>query len=70
MRSEKNYQSCPRAKDHACIHHGLYARSPRKTPLLKKKHVEAHLKFVAQDLDKPVKYWENIVWSDESKIWP
>ena len=48
--------------------HGLYARSPRKTPLLKKKHVEARLKFAAQDLDKPVKYWENIVWSDESKF--
>ncbi|KAF7649132.1 hypothetical protein LDENG_00146420 [Lucifuga dentata] len=48
--------------------HGLYARSPCKTPLLKKKHVEARLKFAAQHLDKPVKYWENIVWSDESKI--
>lgn len=48
--------------------HGLYARSPRKTPLLKKKHVEARLKFAAQHLEKPVKYWENIVWSDESKI--
>src|SRR4029434_2093987 len=48
--------------------HGLYARSPRKTPLLKKKHVEACSKFAAQHLDKPVKYWENIVWSDESKI--
>ena len=27
--------------------HGLYARSPHKTPLLKKKHVEACLKFFA-----------------------
>ncbi|XDV18053.1 hypothetical protein PO909_023826, partial [Leuciscus waleckii] len=47
--------------------HVLYARSPRKTPLLKKKHVEAHLKFAAQHLEKPVKYWENM-WSHESKI--
>ena len=47
---------------------GLYARSPLKTPLLKEKHVEARLKSVAQHLDKPVKYWENIVWSDETKI--
>ncbi len=44
--------------------HGLYARSPCKALLLKKKHVEAHLKFAAQQLDKPVKYWGNIVWSD------
>ncbi len=43
---------------------GLYARSPRKALLLKK----LHLKFTAQHLDKPVKYWENIVWSDETKI--
>ena len=32
----------------ALTRHGLYAHSPCKTPLLKKKHVEAHLKFAAQ----------------------
>lgn len=48
--------------------HGLYARSPHKTPLLKKRHVEARLKFAAQHLDKPMLYWENIIWSDETKI--
>ncbi len=47
---------------------GLYARSPRKALLLKKKHVEACLKFAAQHLDKPMKYWQNIVWSDETLI--
>uniref|UniRef100_A0A8C4DQ66 NACHT domain-containing protein n=1 Tax=Dicentrarchus labrax TaxID=13489 RepID=A0A8C4DQ66_DICLA len=36
--------------------------------MLKNKHFEACLKFAAQHLDKPVKYWENIVWSDETKI--
>ncbi len=46
---------------------GLYARSPRKPLLLKKKHVEARLKFAAQHLVKPTKYWQNIVWSDETK---
>lgn len=48
--------------------HGLYARSPCKTPLLKKKHGEDRLKFPARHLDKPMKYWENIVWSEETKI--
>ena len=48
--------------------HGLYAHSPNKIPLLKRKHVEARLKFAAQHLDKPVTYWENIVWSGESKM--
>ena len=55
-------------ENNALNRHGLYARSPHKTPLLKKKHVKARLKFAARHLDKPVKYWENIVWSDESKF--
>lgn len=50
--------------------HGLYARPPRKTTLIKKKHVEAYLKFAAQHLDKPVKHCENIVWSGKSNILP
>ena len=33
-----------------------------KTPVLKIKHVEA-----AQHLSKPVKRWEKVVWSDETK---
>ncbi|KAI3371502.1 hypothetical protein L3Q82_024087 [Scortum barcoo] len=43
--------------------HGLYGRSARKTPFLKKRHVEARLKFAKQHLDKPVEYWENVVWT-------
>ncbi len=43
-------------------HCDLYARSPCKALLLKKKHAEVHL-------DKPMKYWQNtcIVWSDKTK---
>uniref|UniRef100_A0A3B3HFA0 Transposase Tc1-like domain-containing protein n=1 Tax=Oryzias latipes TaxID=8090 RepID=A0A3B3HFA0_ORYLA len=48
--------------------HGLHARTPRKTPFLKKKHVEARLEFVTQHLDKPMTFWEKILWSDETKI--
>ncbi|KAJ8261442.1 hypothetical protein COCON_G00171650, partial [Conger conger] len=43
--------------------HGLCARSARKTPLLEKRHV--CLKFAKQHLDKPVNYWEHVLWSDE-----
>src|SRR4029434_6168651 len=57
-----------KTKSNALNRDGLYAPSPRKTPLLKKKHVKAPLQFAARHLDKPVKYWENIVWSDESKF--
>uniref|UniRef100_A0A8C7YV12 Transposase n=1 Tax=Oryzias sinensis TaxID=183150 RepID=A0A8C7YV12_9TELE len=48
--------------------HGLHARTPRKTPFLKKKHVEARLEFATQHLDKPMTFWEKILWSDETKI--
>lgn len=48
--------------------HGLYGRSARKAPYLQKRHVEAHLKFAKLHLDKPVEYWENVVWSDETKL--
>uniref|UniRef100_A0AAY5KWL7 Transmembrane protein 231 n=1 Tax=Esox lucius TaxID=8010 RepID=A0AAY5KWL7_ESOLU len=43
--------------------HCLHAQSPQK-----KRHVEACLKFAIQYLEKPVNYWENVVWSDKTKI--
>lgn len=35
------------------------------------KHDEACIKFAAGYLDKPVNYWENVVWSDEveTELW-
>ncbi|XP_077112456.1 farnesyl pyrophosphate synthase-like isoform X2 [Ranitomeya variabilis] len=49
-------------------HHGLYAHSSLKTPLLNKMHVQARLQYGSQHLEKPVKSWENMVLSDETKI--
>ena len=57
-----------RTVGNALHRHGLCARSARKTPLLKKRHVEARLRFAKQHLDKPVNYWEHVLWSDETKI--
>lgn len=42
--------------------HTYHARLP-----MQKKKVGAHLKVAAQHLDNPVKYWDNIAWSNESK---
>uniref|UniRef100_A0A3B5L5V6 Uncharacterized protein n=1 Tax=Xiphophorus couchianus TaxID=32473 RepID=A0A3B5L5V6_9TELE len=42
---------------------GLNTHSMHKTPLLKKRHSENHLKF-----DSQREYRENIVWSNESKV--
>ena len=47
---------------------GLNCRSPRKTPLLKRKHVNARLKFVDVYQNKPSEFWEKVLWSDETKI--
>ena len=36
--------------------------------LLKKAHVQAHLKFAKEYLDDPEEAWEKVMWSDETKI--
>ncbi len=42
---------------------GLKSYSTRKVPLLKKAHVQAHLKFANDSED-----WVKVLWSDETKI--
>ncbi|KAK3505679.1 hypothetical protein QTP70_020760, partial [Hemibagrus guttatus] len=47
---------------------GLKSCSARRVPLLKPVHVRARLKFAREHLDDPEEDWENVVWSDETKI--
>ncbi len=47
---------------------GLKSCSARRVPLLKPVHVQAHLKFAREHLDDPEEDWENVIWSDETKI--
>ncbi len=47
--------------------HGLHSSLLRKAALLKKRHVKACLKIATQHFEKPVTYWENVVWSDETQ---
>ncbi|KAK3555889.1 hypothetical protein QTP86_029801, partial [Hemibagrus guttatus] len=47
---------------------GLKSCSARRVPLLKPVHVRAHLKFAREHLDDPEGDWENVIWSDETKI--
>ena len=48
--------------------HGLKSCSARKVPLLKKAHIQARLKFANDHLNDSSKAWENVLWSDETKI--
>ncbi len=48
--------------------YGLKSCSARKVPLLKPPHVQAHPKFAKDHLDDPEEAWEEVMWSDETKI--
>ncbi|KAK3565622.1 hypothetical protein QTP86_012945 [Hemibagrus guttatus] len=47
---------------------GLKSCSARRVPLLKPVHARARLKFAREHLDDPEEDWENVIWSDETKI--
>ena len=47
---------------------GLKSCCTCKVPLLKKAHLQAHLKFAKEYLDDSEEAWEKLMWSDETKI--
>ena len=40
----------------------------QKVPLLKKTHVQTHLKFANNHLDDSEEVWVKVLWSDETRI--
>ena len=47
---------------------GLKSCCTRKVPLLKKAHVQAHLKLAKEYLDDLEEAWGKVMWSDETKM--
>ena len=47
---------------------GLFGRVARKKPYVNKINRGKRLKFAKEMLEKPVDFWKNVVWSDESKF--
>lgn len=47
---------------------GIHGRVPRRKPLLSKKNIKARLTFAKTHLDHPQSFWNNVLWTDESKV--
>ncbi len=47
---------------------GRYGRRPRRIPLLTQRHKKARLEFGKTYVTKPQSFWENVLWTDETKV--
>lgn len=47
---------------------GIHGKTPRRKPLLSKNYTAACLKFGKKHHDIPQHYWQNILWTDETKF--
>ena len=47
---------------------GVHGRIARRKPLLSKKNIAARLKFTKEHIDDPQDFWNNVLWTDESKV--
>lgn len=47
--------------------HVVHGRTPQKAAA-PQKNIAACLKFTKEHLDTPQHYWENVLWTDETKV--
>lgn len=46
----------------------LHGRDVRRKPFLRPHHKSQRLKYAKENLDKPEAFWNNVLWTDETKI--
>ena len=47
---------------------GLYGRVARRKPLLKKSHLDSHLRYAKNHSGYSESMWQKVLWSDETKM--
>ena len=50
------------------IENKLFGRVARKKPLVSKRNLVSRLKFAKQHVHKDLSFWQNVLWTDESKF--
>ena len=72
IRDELDLSVSTRTVQRRLVEKQLIGRSPRKVPMLTRKHLQARIKFAMNHLDwvgpENGKKWRNILWSDETKV--
>lgn len=59
---------CSRTVRNRLTEAGLRGCIARKKPLVSKKNLSKRLQFAKEHAAKPLSFWQNILWSDETKI--
>ena len=47
---------------------GRYGRRSRRTPLPTQRHKKARLEYAKTYVTKPQSFWENVLWTDATKV--
>ena len=67
--SETTGSSVSAATIRRTLHDGnLHGRRSRRKPFLEPKHKQGRLQFANDHKDKPMSFWNSVLWSDETKI--